>query len=255
LDTGLCLEPDDGQTAALRTGFERASGDLLGWLNSDDILEPEALATACDVFAAQSDVVLVSGACLFIDADGRITGAMRRRPVPTFDALCQHSSQSGSSPPRSFGQTHIGAAGGLDLGFDLAMDLDLWLRLVKQGATLSCQTAYSPGTESTPGPSRERLAVASAREDLRARRRQGMPWRSQAGVELLRKGYLGPFSGACRTQLAARSAEPCVESSSGPSPELVRGGWLEDEDVAGGEAHLLDCPTAWRATVLRGPAR
>ncbi len=190
----LCLEPDDGQTAALRTGFERASGELLGWLNSDDILEPEALATACDVFAAQSDVVLVSGACLFIDADGRITGAMPTPPVPTFDALVS-TRLNPAQPATFFRADAYRAAGGLDLGFDLAMDLDLWLRLVKQGRYVVLPDRVLARYRIHAGAKSERLAVASAREDLRARRRQGMPWRSQAGVELLRKGYLGPIFG------------------------------------------------------------
>ena len=83
----LVFEPDAGQTAALRAGFDHATGELFGWLNSDDILEPGALSAAHDIFVAQPDVLMVSGACLFIDARDAVIGAMATPPVPTFDGL------------------------------------------------------------------------------------------------------------------------------------------------------------------------
>src|SRR6266849_8649816 len=53
--------PDGGQTAALREGFERATGEVLGWLNSDDWLEPGALRTVGESFAAHPEVDIVHG--------------------------------------------------------------------------------------------------------------------------------------------------------------------------------------------------
>src|SRR5438093_1566683 len=46
--------PDQGQAAAIREGFERATGEILGWLNSDDFLEPGALQAVCDQEVARS---------------------------------------------------------------------------------------------------------------------------------------------------------------------------------------------------------
>jgi glycosyltransferase involved in cell wall biosynthesis len=190
----LWLEPDDGQTAALRTGFDRASGELFGWLNSDDILEPGALEATHEVFVSEPDVVMVSGACLFIDTDSRIFGAMATPPVPTLDGLVQ-TRLNPPQPSTFFRASAYVAAGGLDLGFNLAMDVDLWLKLVRQGRYVVLPDRVLARYRIHPQAKSERLAVDSAREDLRARRRQGMPWRSQAGVELLRKAYIAPIFG------------------------------------------------------------
>ena len=190
----LWLEPDDGQTAALRTGFDRARGELFGWLNSDDILEPGSLETVHNVFVSGPDVVMVSGACLFIDTDGKVIGAMATPPVPTFDGLVK-TRLNPPQPSTFFRASAYRASGGLDDSFNLAMDVDLWLKLAGQGRYVVLPDRVLARYRVHPQAKSERLAVASAREDLRARRRHGMPWRSQAGVELLRKAYLGPIFG------------------------------------------------------------
>jgi glycosyltransferase involved in cell wall biosynthesis len=199
----LWLELDDGQTAALRTGFDRANGDLLGWLNSDDVLEPGALETAYEIFVSQPDAVMVTGACLFIDADGRIFGAMATPPVPTFDALVA-TRLNPPQPATFFRASAYRAAGGLDPSFNLAMDVDLWLKLARQGRYIVIPDRVLARYRIHARAKSERLAVASAREDLRARRRQGMPWRSQAGVELLRKAYIGPIFGRVPRAISRR---------------------------------------------------
>lgn len=52
-------EPDKGQADALRKGFEWATGDILGWLNSDDCLEPGALEFIGCFFAENPDIDLI----------------------------------------------------------------------------------------------------------------------------------------------------------------------------------------------------
>src|SRR5690606_17858667 len=59
--TAWTSEPDRGQSHALNKGFARATGDILGWLNSDDLLLPGALARVAEVFAAHPEGLLVHG--------------------------------------------------------------------------------------------------------------------------------------------------------------------------------------------------
>lgn len=63
-------EPDEGQTDALNKGLARATGEFVGYLNSDDYYLPGALDAAVEAFAA-SGAEWVVGASRFEDAEGR----------------------------------------------------------------------------------------------------------------------------------------------------------------------------------------
>jgi glycosyltransferase involved in cell wall biosynthesis len=48
-------EPDRGQSHAINKGFERATGEIFGWLNSDDWYHPGALKAVAEAFAANPE--------------------------------------------------------------------------------------------------------------------------------------------------------------------------------------------------------
>lgn len=54
-------EKDEGQTDAINKGFSRASGEIMGWLNSDDILLPNALQTIAKVMMKNPNIAVVTG--------------------------------------------------------------------------------------------------------------------------------------------------------------------------------------------------
>jgi glycosyltransferase involved in cell wall biosynthesis len=64
--------PDGGQAAALNTGFARTSGEILGWINSDDCYAPGALYAVGEMFAAHPELDWLYGRCPIIDRDGRV---------------------------------------------------------------------------------------------------------------------------------------------------------------------------------------
>jgi len=64
-------EPDEGQSDALNKGLAMATGDVFGWLNSDDLYEPGALAIVADLFAAEPETQWVYGKVRIIDAQDR----------------------------------------------------------------------------------------------------------------------------------------------------------------------------------------
>ena len=198
----LIFEPDSGQTLAMRAGFERATGELLGWLNADDILEPGALSLAHRVFVENPDAAMVSAVSLFIREDGAVVGAMATPPVPTFERLVR-SRFNPAQPSTFFRAEAYREVGGLDVRWNLAQDLDLWLRLSKVGRYITLPDVVLARYRVHPAAKSERMAVASAREDLRVRRTHGMPWRSHAGNELLWKAYLDPTIGRVPKALRA----------------------------------------------------
>jgi GT2 family glycosyltransferase len=185
----LRLQPDHGQTDALAVGFDAATGELLGWLNADDVLEPGTLKTVHDLFVDSPDVVMVSGVCLFIDAAGRVIGAMATPLTPSFEGLVQ-TRMNPPQPSTFFRAAAYSQVGGLDRSFNLAMDVDLWLKLARVGRYVVLPDRVLARYRVHPQAKSERMAWASAREDLKVRRRNGMAWRSQAGRELFGRVYV-----------------------------------------------------------------
>lgn len=67
----VIFEPDRGPADGLNKGFAHASGDVFGFLNSDDMLEPGALSDIARFFETHPEVDVVSGHSWIIDAEGR----------------------------------------------------------------------------------------------------------------------------------------------------------------------------------------
>lgn len=67
-------EADQGQSDAINKGFRRARGEIVAWLNSDDIILPGAVSRAVAAFAANPQAGAVYGEGYRMDEEGRITG-------------------------------------------------------------------------------------------------------------------------------------------------------------------------------------
>ncbi|HEY0889039.1 MAG TPA: glycosyltransferase family 2 protein [Nocardioides sp.] len=64
--------PDRGQSDALNRALEASSGDIIGWLNADDVYLPGAIQTVTDYFSAHPDVGVVFGDVVMIHEDGAV---------------------------------------------------------------------------------------------------------------------------------------------------------------------------------------
>lgn len=137
--------PDGGQSAAINHGFAQATGDILGWLNSDDLLAPNALFTVASVFAADDTPDLVAGVCTSFDK----SGAVRRHmpcvpdgPLPLGQILDIEGSWLRGRffhQPEVFFSRHIWQAAGahVDETLHYSMDYDLWARFAAAGARIA----------------------------------------------------------------------------------------------------------------------
>jgi len=67
-------EPDSGQAEAINRGFARTSGEIMAWLNADDVLLPGAVLAAAAHFRDHPETDVVYGHRLVIDEDGREVG-------------------------------------------------------------------------------------------------------------------------------------------------------------------------------------
>jgi glycosyltransferase involved in cell wall biosynthesis len=68
----VILRPDQGAADGLNHGFEEATGEILGFLNSDDLLLPGAVSQAANFLDKHKDVDVVSGHSRLIGADDRV---------------------------------------------------------------------------------------------------------------------------------------------------------------------------------------
>lgn len=186
------IGPDKGQTDALIKGFEGSTGDILGWLNADDMLEPGALRRVVEVFTSQPSLALLTAVCLLIDTRGAITGVISPPPVRTFEGLLRYPTNP-AQPATFFSAEAYRRVGGLDRRYDLAMDVDLWLKLARAGPMEILPTEVLARFRVHPNAKSVAAYRRAVRQDLRIRRRHGMPIRSRAGVDLIRAGYVGPL--------------------------------------------------------------
>ena len=140
-------EADSGQSAAINKGWQRASGEILAWLNSDDLLRPEALQTIAKIFQASPETVMVYGGADFIDATGEILG-----PYPTgnwnYADYLKNITNFLPQPSVFIRREAVIRAGWLDESLHYLMDYDLFLRVGLQGkvqqspATLSAMRLH-----------------------------------------------------------------------------------------------------------------
>lgn len=122
-------EPDGGQTQALIRGFARATGDILCWLNSDDVFEPRTLWEVGAFFRRHPHARAVYGDAWWIDLQGRVLRAKHEHGWSRFIWLYDHNFISQSS---TFWRRDLyEEVGGLDPRWDVAMDADLWIRFAE----------------------------------------------------------------------------------------------------------------------------
>lgn len=118
----LVSTSDHGQADAIRRAFAHASGDVLGFLNSDDCyLCDDALSTAVKRFDAHPEAGLVSFTGRYLDADGRDTGPVRLRYHP-LDSLANLRWRSSVLQPATFWRRRVHDAIGFDPSFHYCFD-------------------------------------------------------------------------------------------------------------------------------------
>jgi glycosyltransferase involved in cell wall biosynthesis len=122
-------ERDQGQTDALNKGFDKASGDILAWLNSDDTYLPGAISGAVEYLMSHPEAGMVYGDANLIDETGLVMGRFpaRQTDYPRLMRGSVHIPQQAAF----FRGDLWRKIGPLDPSFYFAMDYDLWVRLAK----------------------------------------------------------------------------------------------------------------------------
>ena len=118
--------PDRGQSHAINKGFARSTGEILGWLNSDDALAPGALGRVGEVVGRRSSSLVV-GDSILTDDSHSLEGRLDRRQ-PSWKEMA-YDARTFPQPSVFFTRDLWEAAGPLDEDLYFAMDYRLWLRM------------------------------------------------------------------------------------------------------------------------------
>jgi hypothetical protein len=125
-------EADGGQAQAIDNGFQRIPGEVLGWLNSDDVFAPGAVWRAVEEFGQHPEAVLVYGNADEISRDGAQLGPATHARQADRQYLIQVANAV-PQPSAYFQRRAYEAAGKLDHSLNWALDYDLWIRLADLG--------------------------------------------------------------------------------------------------------------------------
>ena len=123
---------DSGQSQAINRGFSRTTGEIMAWLNSDDILLPGSLAYVADFFVRHPEVDVVYGHRLLIDEDDNHIGDwMLPEHNNAVLSWADFIPQETMFWRRSIWEK---VGGAIDESFQFAMDWDLLVRFREAGA-------------------------------------------------------------------------------------------------------------------------
>jgi glycosyltransferase involved in cell wall biosynthesis len=134
-------ESDKGQSDALHKGFSRATGEILTWLNTDDLLLPDALSEAAKAFTDKPARCWVFGNVIWIDAKDNIIKCWRGESyTPGWPRL---GLLAAGGPSAFFRRELYERVGGINLNLHYVMDTELWWRFAMAGEHFYRLSSYT----------------------------------------------------------------------------------------------------------------
>ncbi len=128
-------EADRGLADGVNKGIRLSHGDIIGWLNADDLYLAGALDAVARAYKEHPDALWITGLCVIIGADGREI----RRAATAYKNFFLRRYRYGlyltqnfvSSPATFITRAGLEHAGEFDVDLRYSMDYDVWLRLAK----------------------------------------------------------------------------------------------------------------------------
>ncbi|MFW6065320.1 MAG: glycosyltransferase family 2 protein [Planctomycetota bacterium] len=124
-------EPDGGQSSAVNRALRATNGEVIGWLNSDDVYYPDALLRAVEAFQVEQDIDVVYGRANWIDESDAV---IAEYPTEPWDFKRLMETCFICQPAVFFRRRVLRRFGLLDESLQYCMDYEYWLRLARGGA-------------------------------------------------------------------------------------------------------------------------
>jgi glycosyltransferase involved in cell wall biosynthesis len=129
-------EPDEGLADAMNKGIAMATGDWIGWLNSDDYYLPGSHQAVADAVEARPDARWVTGPCRIVDADDqeiRTAITAYKNWLLRRYSFSLYLTQNFISCPSTFVRRDAyEAVGPMDSRYRISMDYDVFLRIARR---------------------------------------------------------------------------------------------------------------------------
>ena len=139
---GWVCEPDRGQADGVNKGFALAHGEIIGWLNSDDLYLPGAIEGAVAAFRSHPEAGLVYSNVRAIDGQGRAINLMRYGDWGLDDLMTFHII---GQPGAWMHHSALEKAGYLDVRYQFLLDHQLWLRLAQVAPMVHVNAVWAAG--------------------------------------------------------------------------------------------------------------
>lgn len=118
-------EKDNGQSDAINKGFRKCTGEIVAWINSDDLYVDGAISRIVKFLAGHPDVDMVHGDLDFIDSTGKVLFNIKSRDFTLQELMVKNR----VSQPATFWKRKIfDEIGYLDENRHYIMDYDFWVR-------------------------------------------------------------------------------------------------------------------------------
>jgi glycosyltransferase involved in cell wall biosynthesis len=124
-------EPDRGQGDAINKGFERATGDVIAWINSDDCYTPNAFQRAVSFLMQHPHVGCVMGDLTFMDDQGHTLYTRKSIPFDFNTAL--FGGAMVPQPTTFFTREALARTGLIDVDLNYLLDYEFFLRMSRAG--------------------------------------------------------------------------------------------------------------------------
>jgi glycosyltransferase involved in cell wall biosynthesis len=172
-------ERDEGHVDAIEKGFARISGEIMAYVNSDDLLEPGALRFVGDFFSRHPNIDAIYGHRLVIDEAGKEVGRwVSPRYNPNLLRIVDYIPQETLFWRRSIYEK----IGGLDRRWFFAMDWDLVLRFASAGARIT-RVPYFLGRFRVHSLQKSEVLINTvAREDIDALHKRELGFSPEASA-------------------------------------------------------------------------